>query len=273
MSLSQQPKWANLPPLSAHLEPATELIKRSFCRTCMLRSVRSPQTPTSTSSDRFCPLRLFSGDVIVVRKAIDSLYGLLSSPEGAGNNFRIFRDGKLVNTLPTEVSQGQRSASSTGLSLLRAQTADSVLQSLSETLASSEALRTIKDLQQRFDPSGIEHVATLLETHSKDPAILDPVSTDEAASIAQQQSVSSVRAQLVHYLVSATFKDCSLLVRAPLEPAKGGLSSVKVIDLDPKPMNRLPKYVEVDKDTRTRFLALLKQDDTRMIPCTELLRS
>ncbi|GAA5919805.1 hypothetical protein JCM6882_006484, partial [Rhodosporidiobolus microsporus] len=68
------------------------------------------------------------------------------------------------------------------------------------------------------------------------------------------------RAAILAYLLSATFKDCSLIVRIPLPSSASTSTSassslpqpppptVKAIDLDPKPLNRLGKYWRMDRE-------------------------
>ncbi|TAN09778.1 MAG: hypothetical protein EPN37_18920 [Chitinophagaceae bacterium] len=56
------------------------------------------------------------------------------------------------------------------------------------------------------------------------------------------------RDAILAYLLSATFKDCSLIIRLPLDSAASTVGTVKAIDLDPKPMNRLGKYWRMDRE-------------------------
>ncbi|KAI9065361.1 hypothetical protein FKP32DRAFT_1674716, partial [Trametes sanguinea] len=66
-----------------------------------------------------------------------------------------------------------------------------------------------------------------------------------------------LRYRLLAYLLSASFKDCSLIVRMPppsqrsaqegnREPAEG--ATVTVIDLDVKPLARLAKWAQLDAE-------------------------
>ncbi|BGO97923.1 Inositol-pentakisphosphate 2-kinase [Rhodotorula toruloides ATCC 204091] len=56
------------------------------------------------------------------------------------------------------------------------------------------------------------------------------------------------REAILAYLLSATFKDCSLIIRLPLDLAASTVGTVKAIDLDPKPINRLGKYFRMDRE-------------------------
>lgn len=55
------------------------------------------------------------------------------------------------------------------------------------------------------------------------------------------------------FLLSATFKDCSIFII--LRPSSTGTTGaiVKVIDLDSKPMGRLSKYLAADREIVESF--------------------
>ncbi|GAA6001264.1 hypothetical protein JCM10207_007492 [Rhodosporidiobolus poonsookiae] len=77
-------------------------------------------------------------------------------------------------------------------------------------------------------------------------------------------SPTTLRDSTLAYLLSATFKDCSLIVRFP--PPSPDFSSaassvdvsVKAIDLDPKPIIRLGKYARMDSAIVEGWKALLE---------------
>jgi inositol-pentakisphosphate 2-kinase len=61
----------------------------------------------------------------------------------------------------------------------------------------------------------------------------------------------NLRYHLLAYLLSATFKDCSIIVRLDFlrpteEFAPSSVNSVAVIDLDPKRMDKLKAWEELD---------------------------
>ena len=64
----------------------------------------------------------------------------------------------------------------------------------------------------------------------------------------------NLRYYLLAFLLSATFKDCSMMVRLNLLgascpfPEGGGPKQVTVIDLDPKSMDRLKKWEKLDRE-------------------------
>lgn len=57
---------------------------------------------------------------------------------------------------------------------------------------------------------------------------------------------SRLRELLVAYLVSAAVKDCSFFVKVEFSPS-GAKQRVKVVDLDMKPMKKMPYYYALDQ--------------------------
>lgn len=61
----------------------------------------------------------------------------------------------------------------------------------------------------------------------------------------------NLRYHLLSYLLSATFKDCSVIIR--LHPDTEAENSITVIDLDPKDLGRLPKWFALDQEIVRNF--------------------
>lgn len=59
---------------------------------------------------------------------------------------------------------------------------------------------------------------------------------------------ATTRDLLLSYLLSATFKDCSIFIRLARDDNGELTTSVKAIDLDPKPLDRLGKYWKLDRE-------------------------
>lgn len=55
--------------------------------------------------------------------------------------------------------------------------------------------------------------------------------------------IANLRYYCLAYLLSASFKDCSLIIQVP----ESGKGSITVIDLDVKPIDRLNKWEKLDK--------------------------
>ncbi|GAA5919816.1 hypothetical protein JCM6882_006489, partial [Rhodosporidiobolus microsporus] len=169
-------------------------------------------------------------------------------------------------------------------------------------LLASPLLFTLSRLQATLDCLDIEGLATLLAADERtevditapspnpsplgaQPALeewetwmgehlplLQPASsasstTDRPLAFETHLRCEQPHAAILAYLLSATFKDCSLIVRIPLpspsfsaspsaSPSASSDSSppppipptVKAIDLDPKPLNRLGKYWRMDRE-------------------------
>ncbi|GAA5829716.1 hypothetical protein JCM11251_000258 [Rhodosporidiobolus azoricus] len=85
-----------------------------------------------------------------------------------------------------------------------------------------------------------------------------PFGPEPRTALKSALCVEHPRAAVLAFLLSATFKDCSLIIRIPLPPsssptlaATSPLSmkpTVKAIDLDPKPISRLGKYWRMDRE-------------------------
>ena len=154
--------------------------------------------------------------------------------------------------------------------------ASSLCTSLAHALLASPLLRTLAQLQSSLDALDIEGLAELLLAHPSTRADLF-VPADrapaEVATLGAQPALDEWESLLVRfgpalalgreataaalregpprdavlaYLLSATLKDCSLIVRVP-PPGSGGVT-VKAIDLDPKPIVRMAKYARMDEE-------------------------
>jgi hypothetical protein len=99
LTCNPQPKWGFLPSARYLQPPESVDIKTHHCRFCMHEGLRRPE---SGGGARYCPLDLYSGDPMRMRKALDALWGAWRESGGANNNWRVFVDGKVV--LPEDVS-------------------------------------------------------------------------------------------------------------------------------------------------------------------------
>lgn len=129
------------------------------------------------------------------------------------------------------------------------------------TLLASPLLSTLATLQASLDPLDIEGISSELGLNlgnaSAPPSpLLSPQPmpdewVDWLTARADEPRLLSSRHTLLSYLLSATFKDCSIFIRLAPSSTPSGDSpfdvSVKAIDLDPKPLDRLPKYYDLDQ--------------------------
>lgn len=60
-------------------------------------------------------------------------------------------------------------------------------------------------------------------------------------------SPSNLRYHILSYVLSATFKDCSLIIPFNPYPADSENNGIKVIDLDIKSVERIPGWLELDE--------------------------
>lgn len=92
-----------------------------------------------------------------------------------------------------------------------------------------------------------EAVPLSREARERAKAELESRFLSSASREAGTSSPPPWRDAILAYLLSATFKDCSLMIRLPLDSSTR-VATVKAIDLDPKPLNRLGKYFRMDRE-------------------------
>lgn len=136
----------------------------------------------------------------------------------------------------------------------------------------------LSHLQRSLDPLDTEGLISLYETHRSHSPDLDAVPTFEELfpdptiqdweSFLNNYTSPEFQATLDHahpkpehlhyytmaYLLSASFKDCSVIMR--IEEGSASIASATIIDLDPKSMNRLKKWADSD-----RMFAITFEDD------------
>ena len=141
-------------------------------------------------------------------------------------------------------------------------------------LKSSPVLSRLKHLQSSLDPDDIEGLARIfssytgqslaeyLATHTETESLLSQPTAVEWSSFSEEWNDEStslpltdrqLRLRLMAFLLSATFKDCSVFLSLRPSPAGTTEAIVKVIDLDSKPMSRLPKYLKADQEIVQSF--------------------
>ncbi|KAJ7766764.1 inositol-pentakisphosphate 2-kinase [Mycena metata] len=221
-----KPKWGFLPS-PTYLSDATRPIKTQTCRFCMHSHLRA-------LSSSFCPLDLFSSDESRKKKALNSLWDAWVDRNGADNNFRVFVNGK--NISPTEPKEA-------------------VISALLPVLLDVPVLQTISRLQRSLDALDIEGLAALcgLAPIGTQPTIAEWTDFLDAYLAAPTTppppDATHLRYHVLAYLLSATFKDCSILVRIPDGTAT-------VIDLDPKSVDRLCQWEQLDREIVTAYAAV-----------------
>ncbi|KAI8989753.1 inositol-pentakisphosphate 2-kinase [Trametes punicea] len=291
-----KPKWGFLP-APTHLSPATRPLKTRTCRFCMhahLKSTRGTGTGTDAVAAAlgYCPLDLFSREPARVRRALHALWDAWIGSGGAVNNLRVFVRGRAVRP-SVDVRRP--------LDALR----DAFTAALLPVLLHTPVLRTLSTLQRTLDALDIEGLAALWARVRRDARPLgagesDPDVHEWAAFVdaylarrrwaardggalgtmeVEADAEAELRYRLLAYLLSASFKDCSIIIRMPppsppspspsssSAPAFGtpqeavpgaevrktaatarATATVTVIDLDVKPVSRLAKWAQLDRE-------------------------
>lgn len=139
---------------------------------------------------------------------------------------------------------------------------------ISRALLQTRLLSHLQFLQRMLDPLDIEGLAKLWEQqHPGKPlgsGCSEPT-VEEWDSFVEEYLgekdrdlqaewknplTSRLRYYMMAYLLSATFKDCSIILRfSPEAP----VPTISVIDLDPKPMSRLKKWQDLDMEIAKCF--------------------
>jgi len=152
-------------------------------------------------------------------------------------------------------------------------------------LQSSPLLSTLSRLQSSLDPLDIEGIASLVTSQTSidvfDPSA-DLTSLGSQSSIEewrsfltsyQSSSPLDLRQSILSFLLSATFKDCSIIVRVERDQETQEIKTkVKAIDLDPKPIKKLRKWLELDqeilKSWKTMLEGLNEEERRELRKCT-----
>ncbi|GAA5845307.1 hypothetical protein JCM3766R1_000725 [Sporobolomyces carnicolor] len=301
-----KPKWGFLPS-SRYLASSTRSVKTMYCRFCMHRYYRTRSIVEHETG--YCPLDLYSGDRARVRKAARALVASWESTAGETNNLRVFRKGVKLSPSLDRVSPFSFSR--------EAKIKIDLVETLVASIESSRLLSNLSSLQARFDPLDIEGLASLISSKldiDLADATLEP--EDLARLVGGQPTIeewkeflsriepnpsssssipssrppialdeSSVRDQVISYLLSATLKDCSIMInvndtssrgddvgttttttRSSSSPSRRSRFDLTAIDLDPKPVSSLAKWYKLDHDiveTWREMLETLEDDDAR----------
>lgn len=135
-------------------------------------------------------------------------------------------------------------------------------------LVNTPVLRVLNRLQRTLDVLDIEGLEQLwYRAYQDSPALgagAEEPTLDEWSWIIDaylsnkvldhdHPRVEDLRHYMLAYLLSATFKDCSIIVRMELIIPNGKCvqidpSQVSVIDLDPKTMSRLKEWKKLDEE-------------------------
>lgn len=130
------------------------------------------------------------------------------------------------------------------------------LNTLLPQILHTSVLDHISTLQRSLDPLDCEGLANLAgvppSADLTQPTMEDWVSfVDTFLSSKHQKhssfSPSDLRYHILSYVLSATFKDCSLIIPFNPYPADNENNGIKVIDLDIKSIERIPGWLKLDE--------------------------
>ncbi|KAG5354062.1 hypothetical protein C0989_009760 [Termitomyces sp. Mn162] len=277
VSVEIKPKWGFLPS-PIHLSDATRDVKSRTCRFCMHSAMRSKIG--EAASLRYCPLDLFSEDKSRIKKAICDLWDTWTESNGTVNNLKIFVHGeKIVPSVASLMLSSGRDPKISDRDLR-----EIFVEALMPILLQTPVLRILSTLQRSLDPLDIEGLSRLWHLTQQELNGIDtayfpslPIGSSSTHLMSTEPDMTDwthfldtylssyadfnhanpapahLRFYLLAYLLSATFKDCSIIVRfdrlrptVPAEQVKP--EQIMVIDLDPKDMVRLQKWEKLDQE-------------------------
>jgi hypothetical protein len=138
---------------------------------------------------------------------------------------------------------------------------------LSPVLWHSGVMQRLRDLQSTLDGTDISHLAQRFAAECPESDLFDPTLLPQPSAEELRQFIDlylsdphagksdkwSLRESLIAYALSATFKDCSVFITCPLVSTSDGWkldkpqATVKVIDLDLKPLANMRKWYDLDE--------------------------
>ncbi|KAJ3149934.1 Inositol-pentakisphosphate 2-kinase [Geranomyces variabilis] len=283
-----KPKWGFLP--TSPLIAPEHAVKRRTCRYCMHQQWKAKVAATAQNpphaaahdgyvANTFCPLDLYSRDRARVRAAFDAL---LPNPQ---NNLRLFVDGQ-----PTLLDSDQaRKTLAEQFQAGAADAMDTLFEHLTNILVSDNLLPRLQHHQRGLDPHDIEGVFPLYEAMPETQQTAVPTleewretidaycaNANAQPSDAENRPLFSASTKATReYLVSATLKDCSVIItlwlegadqNPPTEPNEGTIPlpdspdgdllryKIGVLDVDPKRAAKIPAHFTLDRDIVEHYI-------------------
>lgn len=293
------PRISSLPPSSPNVEIKATYSRYKMHR---VAKEAGKQRTKEWFESLYDPLDLYSPDPKRKEKALRALWSDWKESGGKTNNLRLFWNGSVVHpddqasltAMAGFLGVKQRQRDEEGLldaltTHLVAELSKPCLPVHDDAQERVSVLTRLAQLQSALDPLDVEGLAQLWlertqchilgstpasQTESLPAALtsavpaaqlvqvlrrLLPAVSDCARSAAEIELEDAVQA----FLVSATFKDCSLLVR--LSRSSDGervQSETKLVDLDRKPFAKLHSMQQTDSEVCAAFLAWLQTLDS-----------
>lgn len=288
-----KPKWGFLPRIDAIPSTSDNVdIKTRYSRFRMHAVARNPALTREQFDALYDPLDLYSDDPKRVRRALDALWTDWIATRGKTNNLRVFCNGALVRpddaraladaaaTLGASAGEGVETLRNNVWTHLVGQVQRELLRrSLVHDGTQVSVLHRLKRLQAALDPWDVEGLAHAWNQHTgshvlgqlpNDTSAADDLTPAAAELLPLVQPLldgaqpKSVQQAVQAFLVSASFKDCSLLLRFP----RAAEASTWMVDLDRKPATKLAKMQQTDDEVCAAFRGWLSAQSSPPKPST-----
>jgi inositol-pentakisphosphate 2-kinase len=213
----------------------------SACRFCMHQHLKKSLNADFLPSN-FCPMDL-RNETRLNRAAIE----LLKVP---GNNLRAWVDGVPVALSPAaKLPNGQ-----------------DVISYLMKALTHLVPLmNTLGDHQRNLDAQSPKQIQAAYDELFHDAPHISKEQWEKVINQYLNRSGKSADTDatqmVVEYVLSMTLKDCSVLVAMPLHDLERKVDRVTVLDLDPKPVHKIPYWHELDCRIKQNVLAQLQKSE------------
>ena len=147
---------------------------------------------------------------------------------------------------------------------------ESFISAIVPMLSQTPVLRTIAFLQRRLDPLDIEGLSKLCHHAENDSVFSEPTMDEWDEFVSKSSEMDQLdhsdpdrprlRYYILAYLLSATFKDCSIIIRLDYlgSPSitRVEQARVSVIDLDRKNVSRLETWEKLDWEIAESYTKL-----------------
>lgn len=261
LAIEIKPKAGFVPGFGG-LDPRFSSIKTSVCKYCLKRAIEVPFGNRHRYG--FCPIDLYNNRYGARTRALDYLTDSWRAGI-AGNNMRVFVDGKVLNpkTVPKNASAIGDYRDPAALATL-----------LENALTSSRILRILVEIQRCFDPVDIQAVGLLAEQQSGSSTrpfgddLARPPEMEELRRVCQERfqrdaggkfcgadtvrPCGDLRCLCLGISLAAIVKDCSIILTWNLSGLATGripeTPTVRLVDLDLKPIANLNKWWKQDQD-------------------------
>ncbi|CAO3647303.1 unnamed protein product [Mucor fragilis] len=249
--------WPGEPTLTFELKPKWGFkpscdtvtgIKRLYCRFCMHSHLRG------TKLNGYCPMNLYSESSTLIHKALDVL--LVTSPQE--KTLRVSINGQDISLIKADPNAEYKAL--LGIASQQAL----IPEILKAILIQDPILLILKTLQADLDSLDVENILSLYQQQRDNiEADIDTFVTvvdNYKKRIWHPDTPTTDIQRVLEYVLSMTFKDCSIMINVTPAAVKAtghkfvtldnGLTfqyDIKVIDTDLKKLDKIPYWYELDQ--------------------------